>query len=187
MGTILRNSLWHEKTETKRGDYGEECVYKILDQCGFVVYQARTDKAHSHDFSVELNKKLLFTVEVKTKSMMRKYRETGIDYKKYIEYRELCVQTRVPLLLIFVDPSKKKIYGNFLHVLEEPRIQDGIKYPKTKAPVRNKTGDLIRYYPEDAMLDIGTLTDDDVAELEKYNKSLYGKKTKIKTGQLPLF
>ena len=173
MVTILRNSPWHEKIESKRGDYGEELVAKILDQCGFDVYQSITAKPHGRDFYIDLNKTLLFAAEVKTKNMMKKYRETGIDYRNFKEYQEFWLQTRVPVLLVFVDPSKKSIYGNFLHFLEEPRVQDGIKYPKTIAPKFNRTGGLIRYYPEDAMLPIGTLTDEDVAILEQYNTSLY--------------
>lgn len=67
MAIIQRNSAWHDKNEVRKGDYGEELVRRILEQCGFVVYQAITEKAHLIDFIVELDKNLIFAVDVKTK------------------------------------------------------------------------------------------------------------------------
>lgn len=158
MATIQRNSPWHDKTEVKRGDYGEELVRKILEQHNFIVYQAITDGAHLIDFIIELNKNFIFAVDVKTKSMMKKYAETGIDYDSYQYYRDFSQKAHMPVLLVFVDPSKGKIYGNFLSVLDEPRIQYGIRYPKTMATKYDGRNKKIRYYPECAMLPLGEIS-----------------------------
>lgn len=173
MGTILRNSPWHDKREVIKGDYGEELVRRILEQHGFIVYQAVTEGAHLIDFIVELDKNLIFAVDVKTKEMMKKYAETGFDYSNYEHYRDFSTRAHMPVLIAFVDPSKKTIYGNFLSVLDEPRIQAGIKYPKTMPAKFFKTGQMIRYYPECAMLPLGTLTDDDATFLKQHSASHY--------------
>ncbi len=173
MGMILRNSPWHDKHEVKKGDYGEELVRRILESHGFVVYQAVTEGAHLIDFIVELDKNLIFAVDVKTKEMMIKYAETGFNYSNYEHYRDFSTRARMPVLIAFVDPRKKTIYGNFLSVLDEPRIQAGIKYPKTMPAKHYKTGQLIRYYPECAMLPLGTLTDIDVAYLKRHSTGHY--------------
>lgn len=173
MAIIQRNSAWHDKNEVRKGDYGEELVRRILEQCGFVVYQAITEKAHLIDFIVELDKNLIFAVDVKTKPMMVKYRETGFNYSQYEHYRDFSKRARMPVLIAFVDQKEKAIYGNFLNVLDEPRIQNGIKYPKTMPAKYYKSGTLIRYYPECAMLPLGELTDIDVAALERHSASHY--------------
>lgn len=167
MATIQRNSAWHQLTEVKKGDYGEELVRKALEDCGFVVYQAITEKAHLIDFIVERHKNLIFAVDVKTKEMMKKYAETGFNYSHFKEYQAFSERSRLPVLIAFVDKSKKKIYGNFLSVLEEPRQQHNINYPKTMPAKFYKQGDLIRYYPECAMLPLGDLTDNDVEILTR--------------------
>lgn len=173
MATILRNSAWHDKPEVKMGDYGEELVRIILEACGFIVYQAVTEGAHLIDFIVELNKNLIFAVDVKTKAMMKKYAETGFDFSQYEKYRKFSQRAHMPVLIIWVDPLNKTIYGNFLHVLDEPRIQNDIKYPKTMPAKFYKQGELIRYYPKCAMLPIGTLTDADADFINKHSIKHY--------------
>ena len=173
METIPKNSPWHDKREVKKGEYGEELVRRILERNGFKVYQAVTDGSHLIDFIVERDKNLIFAVEVKTKSMMKKYAETGINYDHYKEYRDFSIKARMPVLLAFVDSSKKAIYGNFLSVLDEPRIQAGIQYPKTMPAKFYQQGKMIRYYPEMAMLPIGILSDRDVAFLSQHSATHY--------------
>lgn len=173
MVMIQKNLEWHNLPEVKIGDYGEQLVRNILERHGFKVYQAITEGAHLIDFIVENNKKLIFAVEVKTKPMMIKYRETGFNYKHYEHYRDFSLRAHMPVLIVFVDSSKGKIYGNFLSVLDEPRIQDGIKYPKTMPAKFYKTGDLIRYYPEDAMLFIAKLSDSDCQNLQRSRTAHY--------------
>lgn len=173
MATIQHVSPWHEKPEVKMGDYGELLVRNILENCGFIVYQAVTEGAHLIDFIVELNKNLIFAVDVKTKAMMIKYAETGFNYSAYQHYRDFFQRSHMPVLIVWVDPLNKTIYGNFLHVLDEPRIQNDIKYPKTMPAKFYKQGELIRYYPKCAMLHIGTLTEDDVTLLQRHYTGHY--------------
>lgn len=173
MATILRNSQWHNRPEVKMGDYGEEIVRAILEKCGFIVYQAVSEGAHLIDFVVERNKDLIFAIDVKTKAMMKKYAETGFNYSHYQHYRDFSQRSHMPVFIVWVDPSKKTIYGNFLHVLDEPRVQNGIKYPKTMPAKFHKTGELIRYYPECAMLHIGSLSDFDVQYLNAHSTKHY--------------
>lgn len=173
MATIQKNSPWHNRIEVKKGDYGEELVLHILEHCGFKVYRAVTEGAHLIDFLIERDKNLIFAVDVKTKPMMKKYAETGFNYKHYEEYRDFSRKSRMPVLIVFVDEDKKAIYGNFLHVLDEPRIQNGIRYPKTMPAKFYNTGDLIRYYPACAMLPIGTLNEQHITYLKRHSRMHY--------------
>lgn len=173
MAMKLKNSAWHDLCEVKKGDYGESLVRRILEDCGFIVWKAVTEGAHLIDFIVELEKRLIFAVEVKTKAMMIKYAETGFNYSHYEAYRDFSRRANLPVLIAFVDPRKKAIYGNFLTVLDEPRVQAAIKYPKTMPAKYYKTGQLIRYYPECAMLPLGELTDFDVEYLNHHSSGHY--------------
>lgn len=57
-------------------------------------------------------------VEVKTKPKFKNYPATGFDYRHYLQYKKFTA-----------DETIGAIYGNFLHVLDEPREYCGIDYP----------------------------------------------------------
>lgn len=161
MATILRNSDFHNLRETIKGDVGEDIVRNLLEECNFVVYQAITEKAHLVDFIVQRDMDLIFAVEVKTKPKFKKYPATGFDYRHYQRYRDFSKKSRLPVLIVFVDIELKNIYGNFLHVLDEPRTYCNMNYPGTF----KKNGITIRYYPLNAMIDIAPLTEKDITHL----------------------
>lgn len=167
METTRRNLPWHERLNVQKGDYGEELVKKIVEKCGFNCYRSVTDGAHLVDFLWLNGKKFAFAAEVKTKPKFKDYPATGFDYRHYEQYKQFTADTGIPVFIFFVDDGLKKIYGNFLHVLDEPRKFCGMKYPGTF----KKNGITIRYYPMNAMVKIADLSDADAKILKERSES----------------
>lgn len=158
METTHRNLPWHERLNVQKGDYGEELVKKIVEKSGFICYRSVTDGAHLVDFLWLNGKKFAFAAEVKTKPKFKNYPATGFDNRHYEQYKRFSEDTGIPVFVFFVDDCLKKIYGNFLHVLDEPREYCKMKYPGTFS--RNRM--TIRYYPLSAMVKIADLSDEDI-------------------------
>ena len=153
---IRENSAWHEKRETKIGDYGEELVIKHLESKNFVCYKAVTNASHPFDFLVSKNDELFF-VEVKTKPRRKYYPDTGFDIRSYKRYLRACETTGRRMFVFFVDVQQKQIYGNFLDELEERCIERFV-YPFEDRG--------IRYYPLSKMKIIRELSDEEVNTIQ---------------------
>lgn len=152
---IPRNSAWHEQQKTKIGDYGEELVMTYLESRGHVCYKALTDKAHLLDYFIYQKDREVIAAEVKTKPSRKKYPDTGFDYRHYEGYKKFTTEHNMRMFIFFVDDEKGEIYGNFLHELDKPRKQ----YPLDEM---TRYGQIIRYYPLEAMIKIRPLTQSEI-------------------------
>ena len=164
MEMTLTNSEWHSKIEVQKADYGEKLVQDFLEKQGYVCYKPVTDAAHLIDFLVFQDKKFKFGVEVKTKPKFKNYPATGFDYRHYLQYKKFTADEERPLFICFVDETIGAIYGNFLHVLDEPREYCGMDYPNQFS----KNGVSIRYYPLSAMRLIRKLTSSETEKLKNF-------------------
>lgn len=147
MGMIQRSSNWENLTTVKKGNIGERIVQEFIESKGFVVYSAITEKAHAFDFLAIKDKKIVIAAEVKTKSLMNKYKATGFDIRNRKYYLEFSQSHNIPIFVFFVDEQRKEIYGNWLSTLEQVREQDGVKYPFNLKTQKAE----IRLYPFSAM------------------------------------
>lgn len=161
---IPTNSAWHEKRETKIGDFGELLIREYFEQKGCICYKPVTDGAHLFDFLMLMPNKKTIAVEVKTKPSRTKYPDTGFNLKQYNGYKKFTDEHNVPIFIFFVDENKGAIYGNYLHELDKPRVSNGIAYP-FEEPTRY--GQTIKYYPLEAMLAVRELTCNEISELKR--------------------
>ena len=140
----MANSAWHDNPKVQKGEYGEYLVSRYLENQGCVMYAPVTDKAHGFDLIAYRNGRY-FAVEVKTKTMLRKYPETGFSEFLFQRYQRLCNETNLPLLVAFVDEGLGAMYGNYLHELNKPVFYHGSYYPKV---IPHKNSEETRYFPK---------------------------------------
>ena len=159
-----KNSAWHERHETKIGDYGEKLIREYLKNLGCICYEPSTDGAHLCDFFMFNRDKSVIAAEVKTKPARKKYPDTGFDLKHYNGYKKFTEEHSINMFIFFVDEDCGKIYGNYLHELDKPRVSNGMSYPSEE---RTKYGQVIRYYPLEAMIPIRELTSEEICELKR--------------------
>ena len=162
METILTNSNWNEKIETKIGNIGEQIIRNFFERNGYICYQPVTDGAHLLDFFFFKKNKGIIAADVKTKPSRNKYPDTGFNLKHYEAYNKFISEHNMMMFIFFVDPRKKEIYGNFLHELDKQRISNGMLYPLDE---KTKFGTWIRYYPLEAMIHIADLSNYEVSAL----------------------
>lgn len=160
------NSAWHDKKETKIGDYGEALIKKYLEDLKFICYKPVTDGSHLFDFLIYREDKSPIAVEVKTKPSRNKYPDTGFDYRHYLRYKRYTEETNTRMIIYFVDSIKGEIYGNYLDELDKPRRSQNISYPRDEYI----GGREIRYFPLEAMKKIRDLTDNEKFELQRLHK-----------------
>jgi len=173
--TIWRNSMWQDKTQVKKGSFGEKIVRNYLEGKGFVIYEPLTNGAHAFDKLAIKNKRTILIVEVKSKARMNYYNATGINIKHFNEYKFISKKYNLPVYLFFVDEMLGKIYGNKLSKLLEP-VEDDLKYPNT-----DKVKDII-LFSLNSMVDIYTLTEAEIDSLKELSTRKYDYRTKeIKT------
>ena len=122
---------WKDRTSVKKGTLGEMIVQKALEDKGYIVYQAITEKAHGFDFLAVKDKKVFIIAEVKSKARMNKYRATGINTSHLKDYLHVMEQQQLDVVLFFVDehPQERRVYCQKLSVLLTETIEGGIKYP----------------------------------------------------------
>ena len=170
LGTILRNSEWENKKTVQKGNLGERIVQKFIESKGFIVYSAITEGAHAFDFLAIKDKKLAIAAEVKTKSLMNKYKATGFNKSQWQYYMNFSKKHNIQIFVFFVDEHLKKIYGNWLSVLEEQREQDGRIYPFDLTTMYGAT---IRLYPFSAMKEIADIDDNTAQTLKDLSQRNY--------------
>ena len=106
---------------TRKGAIAEQYVIDLLTTRGWHIYRYSQDTSHPVDLVAITNDGLVL-VEVKCKSARDYYPDTGIDLNDHYKYHELCNQTQLPLLLLFVDPKQANVYGQYLHELSQPVV-----------------------------------------------------------------
>ena len=155
---------WHDRTEVKKGDLGEQIVAQWLLDRGIVPYHSLADKAHPFDFlCASQDKKTIYIVEVKAKSKRECYEDTGIEYHHYMDYTNIREKYGIQVYLFFVDEKLGEIYGNKLSILEQPKIVNGNSYPWVH---KNKYGKTQIYFPLASMQrEIAMLTDENIQGL----------------------
>lgn len=171
---IPTNSAWHDKLEVKKGDCGEDIVQRYFENKGYSVYKSVSNKAHQFDFICMKSGCQSLYVEVKTKRRRNKYPDTGFNLRNYKIYKESSVRDNKRMYICFVDPGLKKIYGNFLDILDKKRIAEDekrrIQYPRIERGRSNYGSAEIIYFPLSAMQHIADLSDEQLNILLK----LYG-------------
>ena len=158
------SSAWHEKRETKIGDFGETLIREHFEQNGCICYKPVTNGAHLFDFLMLMPDKKTIAVEVKTKPSRTKYPDTGFNFNQYNGYKNFADEHNIPIFIFFVDENKNAIYGNFLHELDKSRISNGFLYPFEE---KTRFGQTIIYFPLNAMLLVRFLTSYEIAELKR--------------------
>jgi hypothetical protein len=155
--------MWEDKIQVKKGNIGECLVLDYLKKNGFVIYKPVTNSAHGFDNLATKNKRVAIIVEIKTKARMNKYEATGFDYKHYEEYKFISKKHNLPIFIFFVDEHLKKIYGNWLTILENK--VDGF-------PLKICNGKIILFSLKN-MKDIQRLSNDQCEELKRHNSRKY--------------
>lgn len=160
-----------ELQTTKKGDIGESIIKQMLEAKGYIIMQPTTNAPHPFDMVAVKNKSEFLLVEVKTKARMQRRKETGINQANFKYYYEACQKHNFRLFLVFVDehPAEKRIYGNYLDVLEEQVIINGVKYPY----VEKLKGGYVRFYPLSKMITLSNLTPEQVQILRENTKRNY--------------
>jgi hypothetical protein len=155
---------WQDKTQVKKGDIGESLVDTYLKEKNFIPYSTNFNGAHPFDRLVaSRDKKTIFIADVKTKAVRKWYPDTGINISNYNEYKYISLKYKINVFIFFVDEEKGKIYGNWLHKLDE----------KSEIQVRDKViqypmeSNGIRYFHIEKMNVICDLTDESVAKLNE--------------------
>lgn len=157
--------MWQDRTSVRKGTIGEQIVHAHLEKNGYIVYSPSTEGAHAFDRLAVRNKKDIIIAECKTKARRNYFPDTGIDCRHYDEYKYIENLHNIPVYIFFVDEMVKKVYGNELSILEEPRkvkyVLNGTQREKHYPLVQ---GGII-YFPIVAMEDIATLSASDCSKL----------------------
>lgn len=154
------------KSTTLKGTYAERLVLEFLDRQRVQVYTPHPhwqEKPHGIDgFGLHRSKLKLFGFDIKAKARRTHYPDTGIDLRHYGSYKFIEQHNGIQVYLFFVDEYIKKMYGNWLSVLEHERCvqhQDELlAYPRRE---RN-----IIYFPLEAMVDICKISDESAGALQ---------------------
>lgn len=170
MGTILKNSEWESRTEVKKGNVGESCVKKFLEEKGFVCYQPTTENAHAFDMLAIKNKQTAIIAEVKTKELMLKWKATGFPQRNFLEYKRFYEKYGIKIFIFFVDHVQGAIYGNWLmECLEKPFEAEGKTFPCVQETWNPPT----RLYHFNSMRPIAKLTETQIQELKALTQRSY--------------
>jgi hypothetical protein len=153
-------SNFKNRVQTIKGEDAECMVVQFLVDQNCTVYRTHAscnDRAHPIDILAMHNEKLkLFAVECKCKARRTLYPDTGIDHRHYGVYSAIQKHNGVDVYLFFIDEYMKKIYGNYLSVLDRKRIIEHngkkIEYPKIEPRQI--------YFPLSAMVDIAVIPDE---------------------------
>jgi hypothetical protein len=161
---IPQNSNWNERKQVIKGDFAEDIINKFLEEKGYVVYNTTTKGAHVFDKLAIKNKEEVIIAECKAKARRNNYEDTGIDYRHYLEYKNIQDKHKIPVFIFFIDEMMGKIYGNFITLLIVKSFIANKEYPSIEL---TKKGKKIIYFPLCNMRDISTLRDEQVKFLKE--------------------
>ena len=175
MGMILKDSEWEKLQTVQKGNIGEGIVQAFLEKMGFVVYRAVTDGAHPFDMLAIKDKKLAIAAEVKTKAMRTYYEDTGFNKSTWEDYMAFSEKHKMDIYIFFVDEHKMEIYGNWLRILEKPRVVNSKNGKRIEYPMdsKSKYGKELRYYPYCAMNHIAWLDETTANKLKDLSQRSY--------------
>ena len=158
-------SNWDERTQVKKGTYGEQIVDALLVKQGFIPYASTVDGPHPVDRMYAKGAELII-VEVKAKALRRDYPDTGIDIKQYNIYKAIQEKHGLDVYIYFVDEIRKEVYGNKLSVLEMPKYIDDDQKKLRKYPIQQNG---IIYFPFAVMILLGKLEEEECAILKRHS------------------
>ena len=173
MVTTQRSSNWETLTTVQKGNIGEKLVQRFLESKGFICYKPVSDGAHPFDFLCVKEKRLAIAAEVKTKSLMSKYKATGFDQRSYEDYKAFAETHNMMIFIFFVDEHERKIYGNWLHVLEQKRVEWLKSGEKVIYPLVIPGKKPVRVYPYSAMKVITDIPTDICDKLKSLSQRNY--------------
>ena len=165
--------MWQDRTTVRKGNLGEQIVHTHLENKGYVVYNPNTEGPHAFDKLAIRNKQDIIIAECKTKARRNYYPDTGIDYRHFTEYKYIEERYNIPVYLFFVDEMLKKVYGNELSVLEEPRKVCFVRNGRQRVQQYPLTQNGIIYFPITVMEDIAPLTETDCSKLTTVSTRRY--------------
>lgn len=175
MVTTQKSSNWETLTTVQKGNIGEKLVQRFLESKGFICYKPVSDGAHPFDFLCVKEKRLAIAAEVKTKSLMSKYNGTGFNKSTYDDYIAFSKKHNINIYVFFVDEHQRKIYGNWLQILDQEREEILDNGEKVIFPLEMKTkyNKIIRIYPYSAMNFITDIPSDICDKLKSLSQRNY--------------
>jgi hypothetical protein len=119
--------------------------------------------------AVHKDKLKIFAVDSKAKARRTYYPDTGIDLRHYGQYSAIQKHNNLDVYLFFVDEHEKRIYGNYLTILDKKReVQHLGKWEEYPKITRS-----IIYFPLVAMIDIAVIPDESVEALKSLSRRNY--------------
>lgn len=145
----------------KTTQYGEQAENMFLNEFitskGFVPYRPSIQQPHPVD-AIAMSGNSTFYVEIKAKSRMLRYDNTGFDLADWELYKTF----PHPTYILFADPASKKLYGQWTIKLEQ---QPSINFGEGNKEVIT--------WPLSGMTSIRDLTENEVQILSNYENSSY--------------
>jgi hypothetical protein len=164
------NSSWKNRLQVIKGDYAEEIIDSYLESKGYVVYNTKTPTAHAFDKVAVKDKQQVMIAECKAKARRNKYADTGINKRHYDQYKFIQDKHKIPVFIFFIDEMLKKIYGNFIELLERRTIIETKQYPCIEA---TQYGENIIYFPLQNVREVAELSEEQVQYLKENSTRKY--------------
>ena len=167
---IHQDSDWQKKKQVIKGNFAEDIINKFLEDKGYIVYNPTTPGAHAFDKVAIKDKRQVVIAECKAKAKRNKYDDTGIDYRAYVEYRNMQTKHKIPVFIFFIDEMLGKIYGNFITLLEKENTINKKNYPSVELATNGAT---IIYFPLHNMRAVANLNENEIRFLKEYSTRNY--------------
>ena len=118
---------FNQSRHFRKGMIGEAIVRGRLESNGWQVTQFTYDSPHIFDmFCHKMSSGQSMAVEVKTKSRMKYYDETGISYAHFKRYLKWIENHDMPFWIMFVDHSVGSVFaGDFRKLSLKPMNKRG--------------------------------------------------------------
>jgi hypothetical protein len=167
-GSSLETTLsvlpWAERPAVKKGELGESIVDDFLRGKRVIPYRPHYDGAHPFDrLCATADKRNVFIADIKAKPRRKFFPDTGINLKHYHEYKHISQKHGLRIFLFFVDESERRVYGNWLHVLEKPTVVVRDDGRRISYPLR---GQGIIYFPLDNMQHVAEIDSEQAQKLK---------------------
>jgi hypothetical protein len=160
-------TTWNDQKSDKKGKYAEQLVDDWMADKLYYKWKPE-DGQHLIDRAYCLPNGEPFWADIKAQARMNNWEETGIKTNHWLTYKQF-----PKVYLFFVDEMLGKVYGNWLHVLEEPRTVFGIVYPITRNIILRGRPEKRRMYPLCAMNDLFILNQTHINKLKELSDRSY--------------